>query len=172
MTAMYSAQVRTVGESMARSMTDVHAFKIFMDEPEALGGKNAAPSPLDFILAAHAGCLNYMTHFIANEMGIEIEGTEITLGGSLDPAKFAGTNRDVRAGYQSIDADIRVRSRRRSRKTGCVAGRSRSALPGKRQHRQSDADQPEHERYGLTGLPVGRGGQGFSSNSISMNANS
>ena len=32
MTAMYSAQVRTVGESMARSMTDVHAFKIFMDE--------------------------------------------------------------------------------------------------------------------------------------------
>ena len=59
MTAMYSAQVRTVGESMARSMTDVHAFKIFMDEPESLGGKNAAPSPLDFILAAHAGCLNY-----------------------------------------------------------------------------------------------------------------
>ncbi len=110
MTAMYSAQVRTVGESMARSMTDVHAFKIFMDEPESLGGKNAAPSPLDFILAAHAGCLNYMTHFIANEMGIEIEGTEIALGGSLDPAKFAGTNRDVRAGYQSIDAEIQVRS--------------------------------------------------------------
>ena len=69
MTAMYSAQVRTVGESMARSMTDVHAFKIFMDEPESLGGKNAAPSPLDFILAAHAGCLNYMTHFIANGCG-------------------------------------------------------------------------------------------------------
>lgn len=110
MTEMYSAQVRTVGESMARSMTDVHAFKIFMDEPESLGGKNAAPSPLDFILAAHAACLNYMTHFIANEMGIEVKGTEITLGGSLDPAKFAGTDRNVRAGYQSIDAEIRVRS--------------------------------------------------------------
>ena len=51
-----------------------------------------------------------MTHFIANEMGIEIEGTEITLGGSLDPAKFAGTDRNVRAGYQSIDAEIQVRS--------------------------------------------------------------
>jgi len=89
---------------------NAHAFKIFMDEPEVLGGLNGAPSPLDFILAAHAGCLNYMTFFIARELGIPIEGTEITLGGSLDPAKFAGTDRSVRAGYQAIDADIKIKS--------------------------------------------------------------
>jgi uncharacterized OsmC-like protein len=107
---LYTAEVRTVGESMARSTTEVHAFKIFMDEPPELGGKNGAPSPLDFILAAHAGCLNYMTYFIARELDIPVHGTEITVKGSLDPAKFAGTDRGVRAGYQSLEVNIHIKS--------------------------------------------------------------
>lgn len=107
---LYTAEVRTVGESMARSTTEAGVFKIFMDEPEALGGRNGAPSPLDFILAAHAGCLNYMTFFIAKELGIPVSGTEITVKGSLDPAKFAGTDRSVRAGYQSLEVTIHVKS--------------------------------------------------------------
>jgi uncharacterized OsmC-like protein len=107
---LYTGEVRTVGESMARSTTEAGVFKIFMDEPESLGGKNGAPSPLDFILAAHAGCLNYMTFFIAKELGIPVTGTEITVKGSLDPAKFAGTDRGVRAGYQSLEAVIHIKS--------------------------------------------------------------
>ena len=35
---MYTGEVRTVGESMARSTTEAHAFKIFMDEPVELDG--------------------------------------------------------------------------------------------------------------------------------------
>lgn len=107
---LYTGEVRTVGESMARSTTEAGVFKIFMDEPEALGGKNGAPSPLDFILAAHAGCLNYMTFFIAKELGIPVSGTEISVKGVLDPAKFAGTDRGVRAGYQSLEVMIQIKS--------------------------------------------------------------
>lgn len=107
---LYTGQVRTLGESMARSTTEVGPFKIFMDEPPELGGRNGAPSPLDFILAAHAGCLNYMTFFIARELGIPVSGTEITVQGSLDPAKFAGTDRTVRAGYQSLEVTIHIKS--------------------------------------------------------------
>ncbi len=107
---LYTGTVRTQGESMARSTTEVGPFKIFMDEPPELGGKNGAPSPLDFILAAHAGCLNYMTFFIAKELGIPVSGTEITVQGSLDPAKFAGTDRNVRAGYQSLEVAIHIKS--------------------------------------------------------------
>jgi uncharacterized OsmC-like protein len=109
-TQLYTGEVRTFGESMARSTTEVHAFKIFMDEPVELGGRNGAPGPLDFILAAHAGCLNYMTFFIAKELGIPVAGTEITVRGSLDPSKFAGTNRNVRAGYQSLEVTIHIKS--------------------------------------------------------------
>ncbi|NMO17072.1 OsmC family protein [Pyxidicoccus fallax] len=107
---LYTGEVRTVGESMARSTTEAGAFKIFMDEPPELGGRNGAPSPLDFILAAHAGCLNYMTFFIAKELGIPVTSTEISVRGSLDPAKFAGTDRSVRAGYQSLEVTILIKS--------------------------------------------------------------
>ena len=110
MTQLYQGTIKTVGDSMARSTTEAHAFKIFMDEPVELGGKNAAPSPLDFILAAHGGCLNFMTFYIANEMGIPIEGTEISVTGKLDPGKFSGANLNVRAGYQSLEATINVKS--------------------------------------------------------------
>lgn len=106
MSASYIGTVTTVGETMARSVTDSNAFKIFIDEPEELGGQNGAPSPLDYILASQGGCLNYMVFFIANEMNIPIEKTEITITGKLDPAKFAGTDMNVRAGYQEIDVQI------------------------------------------------------------------
>lgn len=105
---MYTAKIKTLGESMARSTTEVRSFKIFMDEPPELGGLDGAPSPLEYILAAQGGCLSYMTFYIGKELGITVKGTEIEVEASLDPAKFAGTNREVRAGYQAVHVTIKV----------------------------------------------------------------
>jgi uncharacterized OsmC-like protein len=105
---MYTASIKTVGESMARSTTEARSFKIFMDEPPELGGQDGAPSPLELILAAHGGCLSYMTFYIGKELGIDVKGTEVEVTGSLNPAKFAGKNRSVRAGYQAINVTIKV----------------------------------------------------------------
>ena len=105
---MYTAEIKTVGESMARSTTEARNFKIFMDEPPELGGKDGAASPLEFILAAHGGCLSYMTFFIGKELGIHVKGTEVSVKASLNPAKFAGKDRNVRAGYQAIHVEIKI----------------------------------------------------------------
>jgi uncharacterized OsmC-like protein len=105
---MYTARIKTAGESMARSITDVRSFKIFQDEPPELGGRDGAPSPLEFILAAHGGCLSYMTFYIGKELGIEVKGTEVEVQASLNPAKFAGTDREIRAGYQAFNVTIKV----------------------------------------------------------------
>ena len=107
---MYTAKIKTVGQTMARSTTDVRNFKVFADEPPELGGLDGAPSPLEYILVAHGTCLNYMTFFIAKEMGIEIRSAEIEVEAYLDPGKFAGTDRSVRAGYQEIKVTINVDS--------------------------------------------------------------
>ena len=107
---MYTAKIKTVGQTMARSTTDVRNFKVFADEPPELGGLDGAPSPLEYILVAHGTCLNYMTFFIAKELGIEIRSAEIEVEASLDPGKFAGTDRSVRAGYQEIKVTINVGS--------------------------------------------------------------
>jgi|GEM_PF-116668 len=105
---MYTARIKTTADSMARSTTEVRQFKIFADEPPELGGRDGAPSPLDYILIAHGTCLNYMTFFIAKELGIQVRSTEIGIQASLDPAKFAGTDRSVRAGYQAFNVTIKV----------------------------------------------------------------
>jgi uncharacterized OsmC-like protein len=105
---VYTARIKTHGDSMARSMTDIRNFKVFADEPPELGGRDGAPSPLEYILVAHGTCVNYMTFFIAKELGIPVRSTEIEVEASLDPAKFAGTDRSVRAGYQSIKVNIKV----------------------------------------------------------------
>jgi uncharacterized OsmC-like protein len=57
---------------------------------------------------AHGTCLNYMTFFIAKELGIQVRSTEIEIKASLNPAKFAGTDRSVRAGYQAFNVSIKV----------------------------------------------------------------
>jgi uncharacterized OsmC-like protein len=106
--SMYTARIKTHGDSMARSMTDVRNFKVFADEPPELGGRDGAPSPLEYILVAHGTCLNYMTFFIAKELGITVRSTAIEVEAALDPAKFAGTDRSVRAGYQSVKVNIKV----------------------------------------------------------------
>ena len=105
---MYTARIKTAADSMARSTTDVRQFKIFADEPPELGGRDGAPSPLDYILIAHGTCLNYMTFFIGKELGIQVRSTEIEIEASLDPARFAGTDRSVRAGYQAFNVTIKV----------------------------------------------------------------
>ena len=110
MSQLVTFAINTKGTAMAQSMTDARGFKIYMDEPGDLGGDDKAPSPLDMILASHGACLNYMLFFIAKELDIDLKGTDISISASLDPGKFAGTDRSVRAGYQAFDVTIKVES--------------------------------------------------------------
>ncbi|PRZ00392.1 OsmC family protein [Marinilabilia salmonicolor] len=82
-------------------------FEIVIDEPENLGGTNAGPNPVEYILAGYAGCINVMGHIIAKEQGIELNGLEITLEGDLDPDKLFGKPTDARAGYQEIRLQVK-----------------------------------------------------------------
>jgi uncharacterized OsmC-like protein len=41
-----------------RGLVRIEGFEpLYVDEPESLGGKNTAPSPLDYLVAAVGGCL-------------------------------------------------------------------------------------------------------------------
>ncbi|MCC3145257.1 OsmC family protein [Halanaerobium sp. Z-7514] len=81
-------------------------FKITVDEPENLGGTNDGPNPVEYVLAALAGCLNVVGHMVAKEMGIEMRDLSFKLNGDLDPAKFTGQSEEGRAGYQAINVEI------------------------------------------------------------------
>ena len=105
---LYEVKASITSESMARSLAEIRNFKIQMDEPKSLGGTDRAPNPLDLFLAAHGRCLNYMSHYIAKEMGIVIKDLQIDLEAALDPAKFSGLSTAPRAGYQSIKVTFKI----------------------------------------------------------------
>ncbi|MDT8412348.1 MAG: OsmC family protein [Vicingaceae bacterium] len=79
-----------------------------IDEPEALGGKDEAPNPVEFILAGYAGCLNVVYHLIAKEIGIEISSLDIAINGDINPEKLLGISDKERAGYQSLNVHIEL----------------------------------------------------------------
>lgn len=86
----------------ARTVIEASGFKIIIDEPEPYGGTNLAANPVEYLLAAFAGCLNVICHLVAQEMGFELKNLEIEIEGDLNPSKAMGTSMAERAGYKEI----------------------------------------------------------------------
>ena len=102
------ARVHLQSETMARSLVTARQFKLQVDEPVSEGGKDEGPNPVEYLLAAQAGCLNYMCHWVARELKITIRSLEIDVDGQVDFAKCMGLPTDRRAGFESVNAVLRV----------------------------------------------------------------
>lgn len=96
----------------AESRTETHTvveardFSFSVDEPQNLGGTNAGPNPVEYLLGSLAGCLNVVGHAVADEMDIEVRNIEVAIEGDLDPRKFMGAVEEPRAGYQTVDVSM------------------------------------------------------------------
>lgn len=99
--------VKAWSENPTKAVVEVRGFKMVIDEPESLGGTNDGANPVEYLLAALAGCLNVVGHIVAKEMGFNLRGIELELEGDLDPAKFSGKDTDERAGYKEIRVRIK-----------------------------------------------------------------
>ncbi len=101
---MSDLKFKIIAESASAAKTIVKArnFEIIVDEPEGLGGTDSAPNPVEYVLAAFAGCLNVMGHLVASEMGFELRSLKIEMVGNLNPAKLFGKSDEERAGYKTI----------------------------------------------------------------------
>ncbi len=94
--------VKGRNETETRFVAGARQFQLIIDEPEELGGTDQAANPVEFLLAAYAGCLNVVGHMIAKELDIEIRSLEIEIEGDLDPSKLYGKPTVNRPGYQEI----------------------------------------------------------------------
>jgi uncharacterized OsmC-like protein len=80
------------------------------DEPEALGGTDTAPNPVEQLLSALGNCLAVGYAANATIAGIEIEDLTIELEGDLDLHTFLGLNPEGNAGYDSIRVSVDLKS--------------------------------------------------------------
>jgi uncharacterized OsmC-like protein len=92
--------------SKAKTLVKARGFEMIVDEPASLGGTDSAPNPVEYVLAAFAGCLNVMGNLIAGEMGFELRGLDIRIHGQLNPDKLFGKSDAERAGYKSIVVEL------------------------------------------------------------------
>lgn len=94
--------VKGRNENATRFVANARHFQLIVDEPEELGGTDQAANPVEFLLAAYAGCLNVMGHIVAKELDIDLRSLEIDIEGDLDPSKVFGKPTVNRPGYQEI----------------------------------------------------------------------
>ncbi|SRR5690554_4597533 len=94
-------------ENPTKTVVRTNGFTVIVDEPKNQGGTNEGPTPVDYVLAALAGCLNVVGHVVAKELDMNLNGVKIDLEGDLNPAKFMGMSDAERAGYQSIRVTLR-----------------------------------------------------------------
>ena len=107
---MSDVTIKIEAKSINRKRVEVTAGKFVMnvDEPPRLGGMDTGPNPLEYLLAALAGCLNVLGHAVAREMGFTIDSMLVSIEGNLDPVAFTGRKPGVRLGYQEIRVHFKL----------------------------------------------------------------
>ncbi len=78
---------------------------LYMDEPPAMGGDNAGPSPMEYVLAALCGCTAVILRMVAGEIGVAVTSLELAAEGTIDPRGFKGDPK-VREHFQKVDEKI------------------------------------------------------------------
>jgi putative redox protein len=106
--AWFEAQTR-LGDGVDSTAT-VRQFSPRVDEPPALGGKDTAPNPVEYILVALGSCQEITYRLYADALGIPLSGVSVKLKGLIDLAGFFAVDPNVRPGYQRIEAVVTLES--------------------------------------------------------------
>jgi uncharacterized OsmC-like protein len=103
---LHTFSIDATGDSATKTTVSARDFTFVVDEPPALGGDDAGPNPVEYLLGALAGCLNVVGHLVADEMGVALDDLSVHIEGDLDPAAFQGADTDARAGYQEVRVEL------------------------------------------------------------------
>jgi uncharacterized OsmC-like protein len=106
--ATFSADSRQV-EGL-RSETKIRQFSVTIDEPEALGGTDTGPNPVELVLGALASCQEITYRAYAEALGIPLESVSVKIDGDLDLRGFFAVKDGVRPGFQSVRGTVTLKS--------------------------------------------------------------
>ena len=79
------------------------------DHPAVLVGGDKAPTPVEFLLHAIAGCITSGIGNIAAARGVELTEVESTVEGDIDLRGILGLSTEVRNGYNQIRVHFRIK---------------------------------------------------------------
>ena len=80
------------------------------DEPVALLGSDAGPSPAETLLHAMANCIAVTTSYQSAARGMPLEAFQVNLEGDTDVQGFADLDDNITPAYQFIRAKVKVKA--------------------------------------------------------------
>ena len=99
--------VKTV--NITGSSKNNEQFVVNIDNYEIKIGANSknsslnAPSPIAYILAGYAGCINAIGTLVAKELNLELKSLNVEIKGEINTDKFLGKPTSERAGFSKIE---------------------------------------------------------------------
>ena len=86
------------------------AFEFDKDEPDVLLGEDHGANPVEYVLAALAGCLTTSLVYHAAAQGIRVDEVESRYEGDLVLRGFLGLDESVRNGYEGLRVTFKIKS--------------------------------------------------------------
>ncbi len=68
------------------------------------------PSPLEYVLAGYAGCINAVGKLVAKEQGIVLKALQVEISATLNLDKHQGKAGNETAGFKSVEVVIKPTS--------------------------------------------------------------
>ncbi|MEM9760980.1 MAG: OsmC family protein [Pseudomonadota bacterium] len=87
-----------LGEEQHRART----HRIEADHPEQFSAPDNAPTPVEIVLSALAGCLVAGVASVAQNRGIQLRSVDATVEGDMDMAGILGIDSKIRNGFSAI----------------------------------------------------------------------
>ncbi|MEX2355738.1 MAG: OsmC family protein [Thermaerobacterales bacterium] len=95
-------QAAGVWREGVRSEIKVRDFAALVsDEPEALGGQDQGPNPMEYVLGSFIGCLTVMLQLVGSEQAVELTDLKFDLEGDIDLRGLFDTA-DVSPHFQAV----------------------------------------------------------------------
>ena len=102
--------VKATNAAGTRSKIQVRDFDpVYTDEPASLGGTNTAPSPLETVLVALAGCDGVIIDDLATAMKFDYTGVDFACESQIDVRGSKGVS-GIRPYFETAKLDIMVYS--------------------------------------------------------------
>ena len=65
------------------------------------------PSPIEYILAGFAGCINAVGKLVAKELDLTLQSLQVEISATLDTDRYNGIPTGFRAGFRQIDETVK-----------------------------------------------------------------
>ncbi|MFA6411537.1 MAG: OsmC family protein [Syntrophales bacterium] len=83
---------------------------LYVDQPQAGGGADEGPNPIEYLFASLAGCIGTVARIIAKQKRINLNGMDMKIEGVFDTEIILGKSKENRPGIAGINVTLNIDS--------------------------------------------------------------